>query len=62
MIAAMDEGIGNVTKALQDNDMLDNTIIIYTSDVRFEDSIKRLNLHLWDITGLKAYPYFILTL
>jgi len=33
MIAAMDEGIGNITTVLRNNDMMDNSIIVYTSDV-----------------------------
>jgi len=33
MIAAMDEGIGNVIQVLEENGMLENTLIIYTSDV-----------------------------
>nr|KAG5711161.1 hypothetical protein BaRGS_004805 [Batillaria attramentaria] len=32
MVAAMDEGIGNVTEALRSKDMLDDTVIIFTSD------------------------------
>ena len=33
MITAMDEAIGNVTQALKENALLDNTLIVFTSDV-----------------------------
>jgi len=33
MIAAMDEGIGKVMQVLEENGMLENTLIVYTSDV-----------------------------
>lgn len=32
MISALDEGIGNVTKALKDANMMDDTIIVFTTD------------------------------
>ncbi|KAK6188808.1 hypothetical protein SNE40_004909 [Patella caerulea] len=32
MVTAMDEGIGNITRALQDKGMLDDTIILFTTD------------------------------
>lgn len=30
----MDEGVGNVTRALRGMSMLDNTLIIFSTDVR----------------------------
>ena len=33
MITALDEAIGNVTQALKENALLDNTLIVFTSDV-----------------------------
>lgn len=32
MIACLDEGIGNVTKSLEEAEMLDDTIIVFTTD------------------------------
>ncbi len=34
MVSALDEAVGNVTKALEDAGMLNDTIIIFTADVR----------------------------
>jgi arylsulfatase A-like enzyme len=33
MVTAMDEAIGNITKALKAKGMFDNTLIIFTTDV-----------------------------
>jgi membrane-anchored protein YejM (alkaline phosphatase superfamily) len=33
MVTAMDEAIGNITKALEAKGMFDNTLIIFTADV-----------------------------
>lgn len=32
MVAAMDDGVGAITEALRQNDLLDNTIIVFSSD------------------------------
>ena len=34
MVTALDEAIGNVVKALKDNNMYDDTIIVFTADVK----------------------------
>lgn len=34
MVRSMDEGVGNVTEALRDMDMLNDTLIIFSTDVR----------------------------
>ena len=43
MVSAMDEAVGNVTQALKDAGMYDNTIIFFTADVNdFSKSFERL--------------------
>ena len=35
MVTALDDAIGNLTNSLQQNGLMDNTIIIFTADVSF---------------------------
>ena len=35
MVTAMDDAIGNVTDSLKRNGMFEDTLIIFTSDVRY---------------------------
>ena len=39
MVTAMDDAIGNVTRALIDKDMLHNTVIVFMSDVRIRSTL-----------------------
>ena len=32
MVSALDESVGNITRALHDRGMLENTIIVFTTD------------------------------
>ncbi len=32
MLSALDDGVGNVTRALKDTEMYSNSIIVFTSD------------------------------
>ena len=48
MVSAMDEAVGNVTRALKEAGMFKNTIIIFTADV---SSIKKKLMTLGIITN-----------
>ena len=41
MVTAMDEAIGNVTKALQETGIMDDAVIIFTTDVNQKYSLLR---------------------
>ena len=51
MLLAADEGIGNITKLLQEKNMLDNTIIIFTTDNGGQTMRGSSN---WPLRGNKA--------
>lgn len=50
MLSALDEGVGNVTKALQAKGMFDNTFIIFTTDNGGPSET-------CDVTGTSNYPH-----
>ena len=40
MVTAMDDAVGNVTETLRERGMLENTIILFTADVRITTPTK----------------------
>jgi hypothetical protein len=61
MATVMDESIGNIVNALKDNDMYDNTIIVFTSDVSIchirYNIAKCINSCLWPQHWLIVYSF-----
>ena len=55
MVTAMDDAIGNVTESLKRNGMFENTLIIFTADVR------PLFLLLLELTLITDLPHYGIT-
>eukprot|EP01083_Nonionella_stella_P066557 175345_1 len=54
MVTSVDEGIGNITRHLQDNNLLENTVIIFSSDNGGFPNVGGFN---YPDRGMKISPY-----
>ena len=42
MVTAMDDAVGSIIEALKQNNLIDNTIIVFTADVRDLNKIPKV--------------------